>query len=101
MSTYYAYTIKPSLEVFPELEGKGRVISNFPSDWSEDAKNEIKDVVKSKEGTPFRLLDDDGIVYATGNQISTESEFEPLDRFMWSWGVTELQQKKNGVWETL
>lgn len=50
----------------------------------------------------FRLLDDDGIVYAYG--IGTDgSSFAPLDRYMYDYGCTEIQYKnqKTGKYETL
>ena len=57
----------------------------------------------SVKDTPykFRLLDDDGEVYYYGVS-SNSSSFAPLDDFgMPNDGCTEIQYKKNGVWETL
>ena len=40
----------------------------------------------------FRLLDDDGVVYAYG--VSTDnSSFAPLDRYTYDYGCTEIQYK--------
>lgn len=50
----------------------------------------------------FRLLDDDGVVYAYG--VSTDdSSFAPLDRYMNDYGCTEIQYRnpKTGKYETL
>ena len=53
----------------------------------------------------FRLLDDDGDVYAYGvsTDNSLESAFAPLDRYMYDYGCTEIQYKnpETGVYETL
>lgn len=54
----------------------------------------------------FRLLDDDGVIYAYGkstNDGSTESAFAPLDRYMYEYGCTEIQYKNpaTGEYETL
>lgn len=38
----------------------------------------------------FRLLDDDGIVYAYGVTTVPDS-FDPLDKYMYAYGVTEIQ----------
>ena len=67
-------------------------------------KLETDNVVK------FRLLDDDGIVYAYGimdrdrfeNDEDVEG-FEPLYRYMYEYGCTEIQYKNEeiGEYETL
>ena len=53
----------------------------------------------------FRLLDDDGIVYAYGKSTddSSEDAFTPLDWYMYDYGCTEIQYKnpQTGVYETL
>ena len=51
---------------------------------------------------PFRLLDDDGVIYAYG--VSTDnSSFAPLDRYMYDYGCTEIQYRNpdTGKYETL
>lgn len=50
----------------------------------------------------FRLLDDDGNVYAYG-MSNDDSSFEPLDYYAYNYGVTEIQYKnpKTGRYETL
>ena len=50
----------------------------------------------------FRLLDDDGIVYAYGMSTRPDS-FAPLDRYQFVYGCSEIQYKdqKTGKYETL
>lgn len=50
----------------------------------------------------FRLLDDDGEVYAYGKSTKADS-FAPLDRYMYEYGCTEIQytNKQTGKYETL
>ena len=53
----------------------------------------------------FRLLDDDGEIYAYGKSTdnSTEAAFDPLDQYMYEYGCTEIQYKnpETGEYETL
>lgn len=58
----------------------------------------------------FRLLDDDGTVYAYGIMDyerflydENVEGFEPLDKYMYSYGCTEIQykNKETGKYETL
>lgn len=50
----------------------------------------------------FRLLDDDGVIYAYG-MSTNDSSFAPLDRYMPEYGCSEIQYKNRstGVYETL
>lgn len=50
----------------------------------------------------FRLLDDDGIVYAYGKSTS-DSSFAPLDRYMPDYGCTSIEYKnpETGKYEML
>ena len=50
----------------------------------------------------FRLLDDDGEVYAYGKSTEKDS-FAPLDRYMYDYGCTEIQYRNSdtGKYETL
>lgn len=50
----------------------------------------------------FRLLDDDGEIYAYGKSTD-DSSFAPLDRYMYDYGCTEIQYKNKitGKYETL
>lgn len=64
-------------------------------------------VAKKPKNTPykFRLLDDDGTVYAYGYSTSNDDEdaFEPLDDNETKYGVTEIQYRneETGEYETL
>lgn len=46
----------------------------------------------------FRLLDDDGIVYAYG-KAKEGVDFEPLDYYMCSYGCTRIQYKNKETGE--
>lgn len=59
----------------------------------------IEQRLKSGEGEPFRLLDDDGEVYYTGLQIGGSGEEPLLDFGAPNAGCTMLQQRVNGKWE--
>lgn len=50
----------------------------------------------------FRLLDDDGEIYAYGKSTDNSS-FAPLDRYMYDYGCSEIQYKNKitGKYETL
>ena len=53
---------------------------------------------------PFRLLDDDGVVYYEGLSDDSDSEaaFAPLDDYgMPNAGCTSIQYKRGTKWETL
>ena len=67
----------------------------------------LKERYKEKYGTlpvlyDFRLLDDDGVVYAYGKGTN-DSSFAPLDCYMDSYGCTEIQWKNRETkeYETL
>ena len=49
---------------------------------------------------PFRLLDDDDIVYFEGRE-SDSSSFDPLDYFGVAFGCTSIEYLENGKWEAL
>lgn len=51
----------------------------------------------------FRLLDDDGLVYAYGKATSCDDEdaFTPLDDYESAYGCVWIQYKVNGVYKTL
>ena len=65
----------------------------------------VEDLGKVPPLHNFRLLDDDGEVYAYGKSTddSSEDAFIPLDDFMYDYGVTEIQYKnpETGKYETL
>ncbi len=67
-------------------------------------------LLRSGVGKPFRILDDDGIVYYHGLWLNTPDcdpydapEFQPLDDFgAPNAGATEIQYRNlHGQWETL
>lgn len=68
-----------------------------------------KRTIEATEKIHFRLLDDDGIVYAYGVinkewfDDDNENGFIPLDYYMSDYGCTEIQLKNEvtGVYETL
>lgn len=60
-----------------------------------------KDIDKKNMPHRFRLLDDDGAVYAYGVSDDSNS-FAPLNYYMASYGCTEIQYRnKDGKYETL
>lgn len=65
----------------------------------------IQDLGSVPELYDFRLLDDDGIVYAYGKSTddSSEDAFTPLDCYEYVYGCTEIQykNKQTGAYETL
>lgn len=87
-----------------------KVITDDHNDHYTGRLPRMKQKLKEKYGSvpplyPFRLLDDDGDVYAYGvsTDNSTENAFYPLDRYEYDYGVTEIQYKNpdTGKWETL
>lgn len=70
----------------------------------------MKNRLAEKYGTvpdlfTFRLLDDDGEIYAYGKSTdcSSEAAFAPLDRYECEYGCTEIQYRNpvTGKYETL
>ena len=72
-------------------------------------ESKLKEKILEKYGEAqhlykFRLLDDDGIVYAYGLNTSCDddSAFSPLDRYEPEYGCTSIEyQNSNGEWEEL
>ena len=66
----------------------------------------MREIYKEKHGKEpelftFRLLDDDGEIYAYGKSTE-ENSFAPLDRYMYDYGCTEIQYRnKEGKYEAL
>ena len=60
---------------------------------------------KQPEVFKFRLLDDDGIIYAYGLSTDncTEHAFAPLDRYEGDYGCVSIEYKNpdTGAWEEL
>jgi hypothetical protein len=72
--------------------------STFPEE-----KERIKEELKYKTEQhkyPFRLYDDDGVLYYEGLSIENDS-FDPLDEEQPNTGVTEIHYLNNGKWEQL
>ena len=82
-------------------------ITDSPKDVYTHRLALMKQKLKEKYGSvpvlyKFRLLDDDGIVYAYG-MSSVPDTFAPLDRYEYDYGCTEIQYKnlETGQYETL
>ena len=93
-------------EVYPEMMAGSFVITEDHLDGVEKYNEGLAtpETVKAK-GQPFRLLDDDGILYYSGICLHDGSEsaiFAPLDWGMYNAGCTEIQYlEKSGEWETV
>lgn len=76
-------------------------ITKWCKSITDDGKDKYinKDIDKSNMQYKFRILDDDGIVYGYG--VSEKINFKPLNRYMNSLGVTEIQYKNNGKYKVL
>lgn len=56
------------------------------------------------EGTPFRMMDDDGNLYFTGmfyGDASSEDAFAPLDMYGENYGCTTIEYLEHGRWTVL
>lgn len=91
-----------------DVDGQDDAGTTGPS----DAPSELLDILENDEtqGTPFRILDDDGELYYQGRYLglteeySADSEwgFKPLVDFGEGAGATEIQYKNSkGSWEAL
>ena len=80
------------------------VITKWCKSITDSGKDEYvnKEIDKKHMIHRFRLLDDDGIVYAYGVS-DDDSSFAPLDYYAYSYGVTEIQykNKETGEYEVL
>lgn len=85
------------------MGGKTWVITKWTKAITDSGKDET--VAKKPAELPhkFRLLDDDGIVYAYGYSLTNDDEeaFKPLDATMGTYGCTDIQYLNNGEWESL
>ena len=85
-----------------------KVITDSGKDEYTGLLPHMKEAHKVKHGSypenlyTFRLLDDDGEIYAYGKSTVPDS-FAPLDRYMNDYGCTEIQYRnpKTGKYETL
>ena len=80
------------------------VITKWCKSITDSEKDEYvnKEIDKKHMVHRFRLLDDDGIVYAYGVS-DDDSSFSPLDYYSPLYGVTDIQyrNKETGEYETL
>jgi len=78
-------------------------VTEAPIEGSEFNDKEIVDKPYNFQTLKFRLLDDDKEVYFVGYMEETKSEalFYPLDTLGASYGCTEIQIFKNGLWSTV
>jgi len=72
--------------------------STFPEDKEFIKKNLA--LKSEKHKYPFRLFDDDGILYYEGLSVVNNS-FDPLDEEQPNSGVTEIHYLNRGKWEQL
>lgn len=74
--------------------------------WCKSITDDGKDWYTKNDTTgmteTFRLLDDDGIIYAYG-KATKDVDFEPLDYYMYAYGCVTIQykNKETGKYETL
>ena len=81
-------------------------ITKWCASITDDNKDRIIEVAENERKTMpyiFRLLDDDGIIYAEGISSTNDDQkaFRPLDRYQNDYGCTEIQYLNDGEWETL
>jgi len=81
------------------------IITKWTKNITDDGIDKITDKKLNGLTHKFRLLDDDGIVYAYGYSDSCDDDkaFDPLDYCEYLYGVTEIQYKNSttGLYETL
>ena len=84
-----------------------KIITDDHKDHYTHRLEHMKKRLEAEEGSvpplySFRLLDDDGDIYAYGKGTNNSS-FAPLDYYMYDYGVTEIQWKDpiTGKYETL
>lgn len=75
-------------------------INGFDPD-TDSLSDRVKEIIK--DGTAFRLYDDDGELYYEGRFLMTDDHtgFEPLDWGANNAGCTEIKLFENGKWATL
>ena len=81
------------------------IITKWCKAITDSGKDETVATKPKELNCKFRLLDDDGVIYAYGYSDSDDDEqaFEPLDHYQGAYGCVEIQYKNktNGKWETL
>lgn len=113
MSSKYLLTKATLIQRIEEGEENAWVINSFYGCLKGDVTEPIasyhyerltEEERKRLVKIPFKLLDDDGELYAKGlcSDEDSENAFEPLDFASSEWGCTDIQFKnKNGRWESL
>lgn len=83
------------------------VITKWCKSITDSGEDEYVNADKKKDTMihSFRLLDDDGVIYAYGvsDDCDSEDAFEPLDYYEGDYGCTsiEYKNKDNGKYEVL
>lgn len=79
------------------------VITKWTKQISDSGFDEVIAEKPADMDYKFRLLDDDGIVYAYGYSMTNDDDeaFYPLDQYAGDYGCTEIQYNNMGKWETL
>ena len=81
------------------------IITKWCAAVTDSGKDETVNTKPSDMPYKFRLLGDDGEIYAYGYSKTCDDDdaFNPLDRYMNDYGVTEIQYKNQntGAYETL
>lgn len=84
---------------------KPYVITMWTRHITDSGKDEKTKACHTAYPYKFRLLDDDGVIYAYGYSKTNDDEeaFLPLDDYQGAYGVTEIQYRdpKTKEWETL
>jgi transposase len=84
---------------------KSFIITKWCKSVTDSGKDETINSKPKDMPYKFRLLDDDGEVYAYGYSKTNDDDaaFNPLNQFMNSYGCTEIQYKNpdTGIYETL
>ena len=83
------------------MKGKNWIITKWCASITDSGKDETINQKPNNMPYKFRLLDDDGIIYAYGYS-DDDSSFEPLDYYMPIYGCTTIEYKNSdGNYEEL
>jgi hypothetical protein len=102
----------PAMEIEMEAQSMatridGRWIVKFDHLEKRELNTDVTRQEQRKYSVPFRLFDDDGVLYFSGAMTEklydSHNILEPLDVLMPDYGCTELQclNPKNQSWETI
>lgn len=77
------------------------VITKWCKSITDSGKDEYTKLSHDGLRYKFRLLDEDGVVYAYG--YNSSENFAPLEQYMYAYGCTKIQYKNpvTGKYETL